>query len=216
MVVGLVLSAACVGCQRSGGDAPPATDAPAATADSRDVRSLPRDRVTVAQRAQWRPHLQWPDECEDAFRASHAGDAGGINVVPLASGVSLVEVTCAAGAYQPSALRYALTEGAGGARARLLVFEVYASENGRDLALSRESEVWGESVANGAAGEIAILSLARQTADCGVWARYSLAGDQPRLLAAAARTECPAAPGTPARLSGTAPPADWTTIPRKD
>ena len=157
-----------------------------------------------------------PTSARRRFAPATPATPAASGVVPLGSGVSLVEVTCAAGAYQPSALRYALNEDAGGARARLLVFEVYASENGRDLTLSRESEVWGESVANGAAAEIAILSLARQTADCGVWARYSLAGDQPRLLAAAARTECPAAPGTAARLSGTAPPADWPTIPRKD
>ena len=185
------------------------------TASLPDLRSLLRDRVTLAQRAEWRRHLQWPDECEDAFRASHAGDAGGVTVVPLDSGGSLIEVTCAAGAYQPSALRYALTDDTGAPRVRLLVFPVYASENGRDLRRSSETEVWGESVVNPTAAEIVILTLARQTADCGVWSRYSLAGDQPRLLAAAARADCPAAPGAAVRLSA-APPANWTAIPRKD
>lgn len=161
-------------------------------------------------------HLMWPDECEDAFQASHAGDAGGIRVVRLGPGVSLVEVTCAAGAYQPSTMRFTLAEDASGARIKPLTFPVYTSENGRDLTLSHETDVWGDSVVNGPAAEIVILSLARQTADCGVWARYSLAGDQPRLLAAAARTRCPAAPGPAASLSGSGPPAGWTAITRKD
>jgi hypothetical protein len=160
-------------------------------------------------------HLMWPDDCEDAFRASHAGDDGGILVSSLTPGVSLVEVTCADGSYQPSAMRFKLTEGFG-ARSTLLVFPVYTSENGRDLQLSQEAEVWGESVVIAAAAEIAILSLARQTADCGVWARYSLAAEQPRLLDAAALVECPASPGSPAQLSGARPPAGWTEIPRKD
>ena len=103
-----------------------------------------------------------------------------------------------------------------GARTRPLAFPVYTSDDGRSLTLSNEAEVWGDSVVNGAVAEIVILSLARQTADCGVWARYSLAGDQPRLLAAAARTRCPASPGPPARVSGSDPPPGWMTIPRKD
>ena len=91
-------------------------------------------------------HLMWPDDCEDAFQASHAGDAGGILVASLTPGVSLVEVTCAAGSYQPSAMRFKLTEDTGGARSTLLSFPVYTSENGRDLRVSQRREVWGESV----------------------------------------------------------------------
>ena len=161
-------------------------------------------------------HLMWPDDCEDAFQASHAGNDGGMLVAGLTSGVSLVEVTCAAGSYQPSAMRYRLTEGTGGTRSTLLSFPVYTSENGRDLRVSQEAEVWGESVLIAPAAEIAILSLARQTADCGVWARYSLAGEQPRLLDAAAHVDCPESQGSPAQLSGARPPAGWTAIPRKD
>ena len=161
-------------------------------------------------------HLMWPGDCEDAFQASHAGDDGGIRVARLASGVSLVEVTCAAGSYQPSVMRFRLTEGTGVASSTLLTFPVYTSEDGRDLRMSQEAEVWGESVVITPAAEIAILGLARQTADCGVWARYSLAGEQPRLLDAAARVECPVPLGSPVQLSGARPPAGWTAIPRKD
>ena len=216
VAIGVMLSAACLGCQRRAIDSSTTSSAPVPQSRPRDLTSLPRAKVTLAQRTDWRRHLLWPDDCEEGFRASHAGDDGGIRVVLLGAGVSLVEVTCAAGAYQPSTMRFALTEDANGARTRPLVFPVYTSDDGRSLTLSNQAEVWGDSVVNGAAAEIAILSLARQTADCGVWARYSLTGDQPRLLAAAARTRCPASPGPPASVSGSGPPPGWATIPGKD
>ena len=216
VAIGLMLSAACLGCQRRAADSSTTSSAPVPQPRPRGLASLPRAGVSVAQREDWRRHLLWPDDCEEGFRTSHAGDDGGIRVVPLGAGMSLVEVTCAAGAYQPSTMRFALTEDANGARTRPLAFPVYTSDDGRSLTLSNETEVWGDSVVNGAVAEIVILSLARQTADCGVWARYSLAGDQPRLLAAAARTRCPASPGPPARVSGSDPPPGWMTIPRKD
>ena len=215
VAIGLILGTACMACGRA--PDPPASNVAQTThAGSGELASLPRDRITLAQRADWRSHLRWPDDCEESFVASHFGDGGGISVVRLGPAASLVEVTCAAGAYQPSTLRFRLTEDANGARTRPLRFPAYLSENGRDLTVSLEAEVWGESIVDGASAEIVILSLARQTGDCGVWARYSLAGEQPRLLDAAARTECPAQPGPPARLSGGGPPAGWTPIPRKD
>ena len=180
------------------------------------VASLPRDGITVAQRAEWRTHLMWPDACEDAFRASHAGDSGGMTVASLGPGVLLVEVTCAAGAYQPSTMRFKVSEDASGTRGTLLSFPVYVSEDGRELTVSRDTEVWGESVVDGTSATIAILRVARQTADCGVWARYSLTGNEPRLVAAAARLQCPTEPDSPAQLSAAGPPPGWDAIPRKD
>jgi hypothetical protein len=215
-MAGLALAVTVAGCQRRDADSSSQGTAPASEARPPEVAALPRDGITVADRATWRTHLPWPDDCEDAFRASHAGDAGGITFASLGRGVSLVEVTCAAGSYQPSARRFKLIEDAGSARSVPLSFPVYSSENGRDLSLSQEIEVWGESVVNEAAAEIVILTLARQTADCGVWTRYSLAGDQPTLLAAAARVQCPPATGPAARLFGFGPPAGWTAFPRKD
>jgi hypothetical protein len=212
-----------IGASGGGGCRQRDTDASARAADPAasetrlvDVSALPRDGITMAQRGTWHTQLMWPDDCEDAFRASHAADAGGIRVVRLGPAVSLVEVICAAGSYQPSALRFKLTEDSAGARSVPLSFPVYSSEDGRDLRLSQETVVWGESVVTPAAAEIAILSLARQTADCGVWARYSLAGDRPRLVAAAARLQCPTAPGPPVPVSASDPPAGWDAIPRKD
>jgi hypothetical protein len=201
----LALAFACAACERRAGEA-----------GARGVSALPREGITVAQRDQWRAELMWPDQCEDAFQTSHAGQAGGIRVVRMSATASVVEVTCAAGSYQPSALRFRVTEDGANARSVLLSFPVYSSDDGLRLRLSRETEVWGESVITPAVAEIAILSLARQTADCGVWARYSLATDQPRLLAAAARVRCPATQGRPATLSAAGPPPGWVGIPRTD
>ena len=218
MAVVLILAAACGGCQRRRGDTDIPDTASAAPPQSPplDVSALPVDGITADGRGEWRIQLMWSGDCEEAFRASHAGDAGGVRVVRLGSAVSLVEVTCAAGSYQPSALRFKLTEDGAGAQSVPLSFPIYSSQDGRELQLSQEVEVWGESVVTPEAGEIAILSLGRQTADCGVWARYSLAGVQPRLLAAAARVQCPQTPGQPVSVSGSGPPAGWDAIPRRD
>ena len=139
-----------------------------------------------------------------------------MRIVQLGPTVSLVEVTCAAGSYQPSALRFRLTEDSAGTRAVPLTFTVYESEDGRDLRVSSRTEVWGDSVVTPASGEIAILSVARQTADCGVWARYSLTADQPRLLAVAARVRCPVTPGPSVTISESGPPSGWAPVSRKD
>ena len=225
MAVALMLAVAGGGCQqrsttfdadRGSADASDRAGATAPETRPRDVSALPRDAITADGRGAWRTQLMWSGDCEDAFRASHAGDAGGVRVVRVGSAVSLVEVTCAAGSYQPSAIRFKLTEDGAGAHSMPLSFPIYVSEDGRELRLSRETEVWGESVVTPEAGEIAILSLGRQTGDCGVWARYSLADDQPRLLAAAARLQCPSTPGPPVSVSGSGPPAGWDAIPRRD
>src|SRR5687767_4709128 len=120
----LILATASAGCQRrsepgvdeerSGANAPDTAGAARPETRARDVSALPRDGITEDGRAAWRTQLMWPDDCEQAFRASHAGGAGGVRVVRLSPAVSVVEVTCAAGSYQPSAIRFKLTEDGGG------------------------------------------------------------------------------------------------------
>jgi len=215
MTAAMILAAVCAACQgRSAG----ADSAGAAGLETRphDATSRSRDGATAQGRSEWRTQLMWPDDCEEAFQASHAGDASGVRVVPLGPDVFLVEVTCAAGSYQPSAIRFKLTGDGTDVRGVPLSFPTYTSDDGRELRLSPELEVWGESVVTPEANEIAILSVGRQTADCGVWARYSLAGDQPTLVAAAARLQCPTAPGPPAAISRSAPPPGWAAIPRRE
>ena len=84
MAVGLVLAAAVAGCQRRGADwSSTMSDPDPKAPPTRDVAHALRDSVTIAERAEWRTQLMWSDDCEDAFRASHAGDAGGVRVVRL-------------------------------------------------------------------------------------------------------------------------------------
>src|SRR5262249_44480481 len=61
---------------------------------------------SIARRSEWRRELGWTDTCERAFRQTHGSDdaRSGVRVVPLSSGWRVVEVQCAAGAYQPSQL----------------------------------------------------------------------------------------------------------------
>src|SRR5688572_21512037 len=78
-----------------------ATSDPAGSAGNRPTlrRTAP---MSLADRAAWRTALGWPDSCEQAFASTHAGEDGGLAINVVAPGVSLVEVLCAAGAYQPS------------------------------------------------------------------------------------------------------------------
>jgi hypothetical protein len=196
------------GCRRSIDDAP-------ATALSA-IAALPRTNASTEDRGAWRQHLRWPDGCEDAFQVSHAGTDGGLTFTPLGDGVSLVEIVCAAGSYQPSVVRMRLVESADGVKATTLALPVYQSEDGRQVTLVRQTEVWGDSTVLGDERALVVLAFARQTSDCGVWARYSLADAEPRITQAAARLDCPTPPADPASLSPTDPPRGWVSIPQKD
>lgn len=205
-MMGLV-GAALVGCGR------PADEAPAAPPPA--TLALARMNVSLEGRAAWRQHLRWPDACEESFRASQAGADGGLTFTSLGDGVSLVEVICAAGSYQPSVVRLRLVESPGGLESMPLTFPVYTSPDGRQLTLTRETEVWGTSVVHGTERTLAVLALARQTGDCGVWTRYSVADAEPRIIVAAARLNCPTPEADPVSLSPTEPPRGWEPI-RKD
>lgn len=200
---------ALAGCTRPAGEAP-------APAPARSLPALDRTNVSLEGRTAWRQHLSWPDDCEEAFQASHAGTDGGLTFTSLGDDVSLVEVLCAAGSYQPSMVRVRLVESSGGTQVTPLVFPVYHAEEGRPVTLVREGEVWGESVVQAADRVLVVLTLARQTGDCGVWTRYSLAESEPRIVAAAARADCPTPAADPVSLSPTEPPRGWVPIPRKD
>jgi len=180
------------------------------------VASLARSGVSLEGRAAWRQHLRWPDDCEDAFQASRAGTDGGLTFTSMGDGVSLVEVVCAAGSYQPSVVRVRLVESAGGVQATTLVFPVYQSDDGRQVTMVRHTEVWGDSNVLADQRTLVVLALARQTSDCGVWTRYSLADAEPRIIEVAARLDCPTPPADPVRLSPTEPPSGWVSISRKD
>jgi hypothetical protein len=209
----LTLAALCApGCQRSpeGADADrtvadpapePTTQAPVSVASV-----LAADKR--ADRAAWRARLQWPDECEDAFEASDASQTSGIDIHELEHGALLVQVRCAAGAYQPSSL-VMYVDATRSPVATAMTFQTYASPDGERLERVDTRELWGELSVAQDGHVLTVLSLSRQTADCGTWTEYTLAEGTPRLVALYARLPCPTVPDAPVNSAPGQPPADW-------
>jgi len=165
---------------------------------------------SLTDRAAWRQVLQWPADCEDAFQASHVGEDGGLMLAELAPQLTLVDVLCAAGAYQPSHVFLRLDERGSSRVVSVLEFTPFDSEDGRTVAVSApRRELWGEAYVAVDRRELSVLSLSRQLGDCGVWHKWAIGTEQPRLLAAAARLPCPSRPGTAAQMIAGDAPSGW-------
>ena len=170
-----------------------------------------RSQLSLGDRTGWRSVLNWPDECEETFQASHAGDDGGLVFNELAPGISFVEVLCAAGSYQPSFVYVRFDERSTAPIATLLIFPVYESSDGVSIASVKASELWGEPFVSPARRELAILNLTRQTGDCGIWTRYNIGGEIPEMVDAR-RAPCSTRPGAPATSSDGEPPRGWQPV----
>jgi hypothetical protein len=194
-------------------DAPPTGPAAAAPSAAPSNASLPRANLSLKDRASWRPILKWPDECEAAFQTSHAGDDPGIVFHELAPRLSIVEVLCAAGSYQPSSTFVRLDERGAAAEVTTLQFPVYESPNGAAFNVTRTTEIWGEVAIDRAKPIMTVLNLARQTADCGVWTRYNVGDVEPAVVDARARLPCSARIRPPIRLGTRQPPVAWRRVP---
>jgi len=168
--------------------------------------------LSLSHRAAWRATLDWPASCEEAFESSRAGQDGGLVIHALAPGVSLVEVLCAAGAYQPSHVYFRYDERSTPPIATLLEFAVFLSADEATPDVSLETEIWGESSLSPDGRALSVLTLSRQMADCGVWSRYAVEAERPRLVAAAAQWPCPATPGPPAESSDAGAPRRWRPL----
>ena len=187
--------------------------------DSRAVPAaapLPRANLTRLDRERWRAVLAWPDACESAFQTSHAADDPGLTFTTLTPGVAIVQVLCAAGAYQPSWVYVQLDERRVPPSASVLRFPVYETEDGTAITSTEQSEVWGEPTWSAAARELSVLNIVRQTGDCGIWTRYRLPSDdtatRPVVVEARALLPCPARPRERAVSADGQPPLDWTPI----
>jgi hypothetical protein len=170
--------------------------------------------LSLDDRAAWRSALDWPASCEDAFESSRAGQDGGLVIHALEPNVSLVEVLCASGAYQPSHVFLRFDERGSSPVATLLEFRVFLSADGAALTTSLETEIWGEPTLSPGARELSVLTLSRQLADCGVWSRHAIGSgsDRPQLLAAAEQLPCPPTPGPPAESADGNAPRGWRPI----
>ena len=138
-------------------------------------------------RAGWRDLLKWNDDCEKSFSSTQAGDYSGIETHKLGEADELVVVMCAVGGYQPSFLLYRLTQQV----PKALALENYVATDGKTLQRTQESELWGEPIFNADTKELIILNAARQTKDCGTWAKYSFIADTAKLQEFRAKLPCP-------------------------
>ena len=172
---------------------------------------LRRSQLSLGDRTRWRSVLNWPNECEEAFQASRAADDAGLVFNELSPGVSFVQVLCAAGSYQPSFVYMRFDERSPAPVAALLIFPVYESSDGVSIESVKASEIWGEPFVSPARRELAVLNLARQTGDCGIWTRYNIGGEIP-VVVDARSARCSTGPGTPAASSDGQPPRGWQPV----
>lgn len=191
-------------------------EAAAAQAAAQVPPTLPALRRTppfsLADREAWRRVLDWPASCEESFQSTRASDDGGLSVEELARGLSLVEVLCAAGAYQPSHAYVRLDERGSSRVPTTLQFPVYESTDASTLTVEPQTELVGTATLSVERRELTVLALSRQLADCGIWSRYDIATERPALVAAAVRLPCPSTPGSPAESEAGDAPRGWRPI----
>jgi hypothetical protein len=168
--------------------------------------------LSVADRPAWRELLHWDDDCEDAYELSYGGAESGLQRFTLSDEQALVAVLCAAGSYVPSFVYYYVEQHNSNFSTAQLQFPTFESADGETLAAAEQTELWGEPTFWPMRGELTVLRLARQTGDCGTWARYGFAGGQVQLQEFWAAFPCTAEPRTPVNPASVSPPAGWRRV----
>ena len=131
-------------------------------------------------RAGWRKLLNWSSDCEESFQATASGRAG-IQTFALNENRKLVEVACAAGAYQGSQ-EYFLVHGSG---VQPLTFRTVEDGKLRDT-----RELTGLATFDGASGLLKVHTKYRGPGDCGSYAVYTFSGDSAQLKELREKPEC--------------------------
>lgn len=203
------MMSACTG--EAGDRTAPGTDG--AQADTASLAELPRRDPGAADRAAWHARLGWAAECEDAFAATSAAGDAGLAFHEISPGVSLVEVRCASGSYQPSWIFLRLDERVTPPVIEALTFPTAESPDGETIERTESMELWGLPTFLPEAVALTLLSYSRQTRDCGIWSRYALTEAEPRLEELFARLPCPAEPEAAADPVSGRPPEGWTRVP---
>jgi hypothetical protein len=152
------------------------------------------DAVVLPQsandRAGWRKALHWSEECEAAHQAT--GGAGELQVYPLETGKSLVEVPCAAGAYQGSQ-QYFLVDASGSVPVvHALSFRTYEASGpeGTQLQATDTREISGLAEFDRTHQLLKVLNKFRGPGDCGSYAVYSFQSDRAVLKEFRAKVQC--------------------------
>jgi hypothetical protein len=140
-------------------------------------------------RAGWRQLLRWSNDCEEAYQATAPG-RNGLAFFPLGSGRSLVQVTCAMGAYQPSQVYYVVDDtGRTPGAVRFVTFEA-TGEAGDTLQRQQVEELTGLAEFNASTRVLSVWNKYRGPGDCGSYALYQFADGSARLREFRAKTEC--------------------------
>lgn len=197
-VLGCFMAAVMSACQV---DIPPAPSSPK-TGEIKTQQPKPESRV------QWRNLLGWNDDCEQSFGSTQARDYSGIESYALANADQLVIVMCAVGGYQPSFLLYRLKQQV----PSLLALETYIATDGQTLHRTNETEFWGEPVFRADTQELVILNAARQTKDCGTWAKYSFKPEPIKLVEFRANLPCPVEMTESTKPVPSIPPETWKLV----
>lgn len=179
-----------------------------------DAFSIPEPgaALTVNDRAMWRSALAWPDECEGAFEASRASNDAGLAFYRLPGDLTLVQIFCAQGAYQPTQVFVAIDDREGNRRTSLLRFDRPESIDGVTIQTQRHVELSGDVHVSPASSEMTVVAFSRQTRDCGIWSRYRLRAAGPELAGIRARLPCPDMPADPVDPDPSDPPPEWETV----
>lgn len=117
----------------------------------------------VENRSAWRGLLKWSNDCEEAFQATASGRSG-MQSFSLGDNRRLIEVACAAGAYQGSQEYFLLH----GTQAQPLKFTVVEDGNLREA-----TEITGLAEFDEANGVLKVHNRYRGPGDCGSYAIYS-------------------------------------------
>lgn len=129
-------------------------------------------------RAGWRKLLNWSNDCEESFQATSSGRSG-IQSFALAGDRKLIEVSCAAGAYQGSQEYFLLDE------RRVLPLTFTTVEDGN---LREAKELTG--LATFSSGLLTVHNRYRGPGDCGSYAVYTFSSNGAQLKELREKAEC--------------------------
>jgi hypothetical protein len=186
LIVTLLTSSACA--------LPPSKGSVAASPDSpaRASASLKKTDLTYADRAAWRAHLKWPQDCEDSFDYPDKTFAG-LAFFELSPSRYLVQVTCTLGSYQGIYLFLLLDESRSPFESKLLHFVDY--EDSGDPGPNRlqkhtVTELTGTPEFDAEPRQLRLINKFRGLGDCGFMSTYSFTKEQPELVLFQAKLEC--------------------------
>lgn len=134
----------------------------------------------VENRNAWHGLLKWSNDCEEAFQATAPGRSG-IQSFPLGDNRRLVEVACAAGAYQGSQEYFLLD----GSKAQPVKFTVVEDANLREAV-----EITGLAEFDESARVLKVHNRYRGPGDCGSYAIYSFTDAGAQVKELREKAEC--------------------------